>query len=372
MNSSGGVRVGRGAVGRIRRSPEFFLLLVRTEATDSATAALAEAAQDIAGLSAGKEFGGARTPSFVSPVIPTPEGPLIQVDAEALSRRLLAEIPELVVRRLREQGVDDAVVDCPTRPGVLDELGSWPQGAVLHLHPFPGTRTAPAEVPSTWLDAAVDWLAAGADVHPHVTADVGGFQTAVALADARSLLETARRAGANCLLVRGDAAAHVRGVHLHHRMGPSLLLAAGGGAEDLHAAVPALRDVGRHLAERAAYAYLSVEPTLLALRRGVPTVGPIRETVVELVGELADEVALDAFHWQVLTAGHIARLGQPPPGARPLAGGAVEVAVGELDDWLPGSATIDDARARGRAVLDGLLVDVAEAVRLAHARDSGT
>jgi hypothetical protein len=52
------------------------------------------------------------------------------------------------------------------------------------------------------------------------------------------------------------------------------------------------------------------------------------------VDEFCDEIVLDAFPYQVLGPGHLARLGGVPAGARAVAAGRVELAVGEPASWL--------------------------------------
>jgi hypothetical protein len=49
---------------------------------------------------------------------------------------------------------------------------------------------------------------------------------------------------------------------------------------------------------------------------------------------LCDEIVLDAFPYQVLGPGHMARLGDPPAGARALSEGRVELTVGDPASWL--------------------------------------
>ena len=84
------------------------------------------------------------------------------------------------------------------------------------------------------------------------------------------------------------------------------------------------------------------------------------------LGDLADVAALDAFWYQVLGPGHLARTG-PLPEARPLQGGRVGLTLGEFTDWIdeeraltgrrpPGTTREPSAlRRRGRALLGALL-----------------
>lgn len=53
-----------------------------------------------------------------------------------------------------------------------------------------------------------------------------------------------------------------------------------------------------------------------------------------LVEDLCDELLFDAYPWQVLGPGHLARLDESLEGATPLAGGRMELAIGEVSEWL--------------------------------------
>ncbi|HVL99535.1 MAG TPA: hypothetical protein VM324_09625, partial [Egibacteraceae bacterium] len=98
---------------------------------------------------------------------------------------------------------------------------------------------------------------------------------------------------------------------------------------------------------------------------------------------LLDEVVLDAFWWQLLGPGHLRRLGGPPPGARPLAAGRVELAVGDPADWLfaqpPEGPWHNFAKwrrdpwvyARARDLLQPCLLTSNQAARLDQARNTG-
>src|SRR5947208_760682 len=51
---------------------------------------------------------------------------------------------------------------------------------------------------------------------------------------------------------------------------------------------------------------------------------------------LADVLVPDGMWYQILSAGHLARLGGPPPEAHPLPDGRIELTVGTAEQWLPG------------------------------------
>jgi len=76
------------------------------------------------------------------------------------------------------------------------------------------------------------------------------------------------------------------------------------------------------------------------------------------VNDVCDAVCVEAFPYQVLSPGHLARLGATPAGARPLAAGRVELALGDPYAWLPGSPLREGAVASAREVLAPCLGDV--------------
>jgi hypothetical protein len=83
---------------------------------------------------------------------------------------------------------------------------------------------------------------------------------------------------------------------------------------------------------------------------------------------VADLIVPDAMWFQVLSAGHQARLGGPPAGALPLLGGRIEVTVGEPEQWLPGHPDGPAVRARARELLAACLVDERTGMQLAGER----
>jgi hypothetical protein len=85
------------------------------------------------------------------------------------------------------------------------------------------------------------------------------------------------------------------------------------------------------------------------------------------VNDVCDAVCVEAFPYQVLSPGHLARLGGTPAGARPLAAGRVELALGDPYAWLPGSPLRAGAVASAREVLAPCLGD-AKAILLERLR----
>jgi hypothetical protein len=81
-----------------------------------------------------------------------------------------------------------------------------------------------------------------------------------------------------------------------------------------------------------------------------------------------DLLVPEAMWFQVLSPGHLERLGGPPPGAEPLADGRIGLTVGEPEQWLPGNPDEPRLRARARELLAACLVDEATGMRLTRDR----
>jgi hypothetical protein len=67
--------------------------------------------------------------------------------------------------------------------------------------------------------------------------------------------------------------------------------------------------------------------------------------------DLCDELCFEAFPYQILSPGHLARFERQPAGARPLAGGRIELSLGDPNEWLPESPLREEAVASARELL---------------------
>jgi hypothetical protein len=83
---------------------------------------------------------------------------------------------------------------------------------------------------------------------------------------------------------------------------------------------------------------------------------------------LGDVLVPDAAWYQVLTAGHLDRLGGLPAGARVLREGVAELTLGSPEQWLPGHPDAPTLRTEGRALLSALLVEPDPAFTLSRER----
>lgn len=392
------ITVAPGVVNRIRRDPEFIVMQVQHASDpDAAAAALARAADDIAGLAAdsapGLAPGELFYPKWVSGVTRARTGPFLMIDAVDTPRRLLATIPDLVVARLEEAGVTDATVAIPRQGGPLSRMyykeGPFSRTVSLVLYPRPNTlyefmRGHRERIRDAWLVESAAWVGQDLDDDAELRAAIVTIEFTVSVGEALPMLRQAVAGDTMLDLVAGQGRQRRRAGIFPGREVAQSWLSAGGRAVGEDALVGigrALIDVARRLAPEVAYATVSFNHGW----------GPVATDWyvnhggedIQYVAKLCDEYVIDAFAYQVLGPLHLARLGGPPPGAEPLAGDRVGLAVGELSDWLlappenPYNSTVNlcgrrrdpTVQDRGRGLLAPCLLRKGEGSPLVKARD---
>lgn len=300
--------VAPGVLSRIRANPGGFVLQAQGADHDTAVAALARAREDLWSLDAGPgsahglgpedSFG----PAYVSEVVPCPSGPFLYIDAGGLPDRVLREIPQLLVRRLEEAGLTDAVVISPPRSGPLDDLADVPRGVALHLLPPPVyERKQRAVMPEGWLDEAVAWIQGEGGGADRVSLAMRSVEVEVEVEALRELFSVLHVSRESCLAVAGDLGAQVIGTNVQHKVHPCLVLGMGGPATSdqmLLEGVERLKDVARRLASELGYAFIAVEPQLVALASGHPLPDWSSGLAgADLVWRTCDQIVLDSFCW---------------------------------------------------------------------------
>lgn len=341
--------------------------MLRVEGADdqvAATSGLQAAATEISYL------GG----SYVSDATPTPEGPVLYIDAGGVPPSNLRSILDVIVSHLEGAGVKTARLAFPETTSTLGVLEWVPNGVALHLYVGPPRLVSrpgswpqewvSTELPPAWVDEATAWVTEGRGPSDELWVRRGVMEFTAAAADVRAQLEggslvVAAKAPARRrtdLQLRGMGAeqataerasrlgGRVRGASTVPRS--HVVLAAGGpdsNDEDLLDAYEQLVDIARRLARDVTYGYIWIADTMAPLIiagirvpwcvEGGPDVGGVN-------GYLRDELVFDAFVYQILGPGHLARSANPPPGARAQIGGRVEVSIGEFRDWLPDHASI--------------------------------
>jgi hypothetical protein len=334
-------------------------------------------------------------PNFVSGPHESPDGPYFYLDGHALLPEALASVPAVLADHLGHHGVRTARIVIPVR-AEAPEVEHTEPGVLLYLLPDPDA----AELPAAWLDAAAEWLG-GSRGELYVDKDFLSFRLDVPAAQA-----LAHQPGDWVRIVGADRDWELRGANIKPpAVTPYVALGIGGNrsAAAVVQAAEQLIDLGRRLAGQAAYTFVTIDPALVALFDpewgqehfgpplpsvdpsgsfpwsvgehykardywGAPPArwspsprapedlprGPVREAF-----ELPDVLVADAFPWQVLGPGHLARMGELPADARPLGKDRWELAIGDLADWA-GPTRAGPVIALGRQLLSAFLVTDAE------------
>lgn len=367
-----GIRVAPGAAETICRSAgDFVVQVTAVRDQDAAAAALTKAGAD---LMAHVGLVSATDGPALSNVVHGPSGPLLRVRlaGDADEDTLLA-VPDLIARRLEEAGIVSGVIEAPEPGGALDGLDTCPNAVVLRLFPHPAG--AAGVLPPAWIDIACEWVLG--DLTPNDTVPMRLLATEfdVKVADAPAVLHQASLAGAWCDIVNGSLDERVRTASITFGRTPHVALAAGGPACDsvaLLARFDLLCDLSRDLAAEVAYACVDIETTFEGIGLGLDGSGWRAEGGASpnlVAGELADVLVPDAFPFQILGKGHVARLEAADEGSAAalgelVAGDRLAVYVGDPTDWLPIYGARAQVQAEGFELLAPLLATEAEVERL--------
>ncbi|MFC3504641.1 hypothetical protein ACFOOK_27250 [Micromonospora krabiensis] len=360
-------------------------LMVEVRSADGhLPAAMAAVRRALLGLEATTLDGISSGPAFVSSPIPVPGAQLLVVDLGRLPAEQVLGVPELLVRHLHGAGVRDASV-AVTRSGRVGPIGDVGPSARCYLRASLGPPFGDGSAASPWplLDVALDWLHGTRGPTDQLSALVLGLQVPLTAETARpvaaAVLATLPTATALTVLA-GDLTDRLVAATLGvDRALPAATLTVASSdpaLADLPGRMRALRDLLRGHASTLLWAGVDAEPDgerVLApqwSQRPAVDGRPVdRRPGVEL---LADVLVPDAMWCQILSAGHLARLGGLPPGAMPLPHGRAELTIGEAEQWLPGHPDAPAVRAQGRALLAGCLVTAAQARQMSAARARGS
>jgi hypothetical protein len=361
------VRVDEGVADRVVEDRGGYLQAQVRSGFEVARLALERAAEEIASLDAGWESaiglgpGHANTPNYVSQVSDSPIGPYVYIDAKHMPDEFLRRYPQVVADHLTRAGVADALVTSPLVGGPLDDLLTLPRALTLHA------RTSNrGSLPGGWLADAVAWVRDRSDASA-LMAGAGPVQLSTTPDQAAELLDTCNRSGSAWLLASGDLQRRALAAHGEYQLGPELVVAAGGpgvGDRELAGLAEELRALARRLAPDIAHGFIAMEPgfgDLLAGPHQLDADQADQDPVA--TARLADVLVPDAFWYQVLSPGHLRRLGAAPAGARPLPGGRAELTLGDPVAWIAGRGDAG-LRAVGRQRLGRLLATRVDARRM--------
>ncbi|MEU0571886.1 hypothetical protein ABZ297_41700 [Nonomuraea sp. NPDC005983] len=342
--------------------------------------ALRSALFDIAALNGGwpaaHDSSGRDGPKYVSGPVPVPGGGLVLLDVGWTPVDLLRTIPALLARSLRAAGISNASVELPPHIGAryaaARERGpaarAWLRGP-MSFSPglgssVPGNPPPLVSTAGWFLDVAGEWLRERGDpvgvivsVETPLTWDTIADTAAAVLA-----------AGQPMAVVTGDLTAAGAVARQYGAVPEASITEArpGWDGADVAAAMLAQRQVLRAAADNLVWAGAAAgrSARYLLEPRWVPD-GAGDRPDVELLGDLA---VPDALWYQILSVGHLDRLGGPPPGAVELPGGRVELTVGDPEQWLPGHPDRPALLTRARDLLAPCLLDPAEAFSLSRER----
>lgn len=365
--------------------------------------ALDAGVSDIAALDGGRYAragpGYRSGPAYVSGPVPVPGGALVLLDVGWTPVELLRTIPGLLARSLRMAGVRDASVELPgrigdryvTAQGYGPAARTWLRGPMSFspgLSPSPdpgsgpgsgsgldpGSGSAPGSaVPRAagqagwFLETVVGWLRARGEP----VGVIASVETPLTWETVGDTADAVLEAGQVMAVVAGDLGTSAASGAVGQWYGavPEAALTearARWSGDEVAAAMLAQRDVCRSGAERVVWAGVGAVRTARDLL--TPRWNPddrVTRPDVELLGDLA---VPDALWCQILSGGHLARLGGPPAGATELPGGRFELTVGEPGQWLPGHRDRPAVLARARELLAPCLLDPAEAFALSRER----
>ena len=317
---------------------------------DSAADALRNSIHDLIALDGGPDSApglgpdDTNTPHSIDVFATSETGPVILIDPGFTPRDLLLKIPGILVSHLEQAGVKEGRLVLPPWEGPFDEVlrvdgfpTRFPTARVALVVAFPAIDESDS-ISASWLDEAVAWLTlepAASDLSAHVSHLV---HVTIPRGGARSLLERGNGADLNIQLAlrrTGGVVATVTLAPIPWR--PRLVLAAGdpSGKADMSALFESAMATARRLAPQAAYTYVTVEDSFQGVSHSSHH-GDVTGNMAspEYVADLADELVLDAFPFQVLSEGHLAKLGGAPEGAEELDAGRVGLSIGELSAWL--------------------------------------
>jgi hypothetical protein len=321
-------------------------------------------------------FGKRLTAYHVCRPVPVPGGQLMLVDLEKAPQRVLRAAPDWLVEELTAAGITDATVDLPPTMGerYCDVWAFAPAARAFLVPPvaWPPRDRAPLDL----LDAVL------ARLRDQPGPDVPPFAQALS-AEIPVTWETAPEVGAGVLrsgqttsvTVVTDFASSVAGTVVSngfHGASPrASVTAAGAGrppgevAERMRGQRELIRRYPHPLGWAGVTAEADAEWTMLVDWVERPQDRACRHEHRQLPELASDVLVPDAMWYQVLSPGHLERLGGPPQGAVPLRDGAYELTVGEPEQWLPGHPDRYPVRDRCRELLASCLV-TEEAEREVH------
>ena len=210
--------------------------------------------------------------------------------------------------------MSDAVIRAPEPGGALDRLDTCPNAVVLRL--FPPPLGEGGGLPAEWIDIAGEWVLGDLAPTDSVPLRLLSVEFEVKVANAPAILHQASAAQAWCDIVNGNVDERLRTASITFGKAPHVALAAGGPACDSHALLARfdlLAEVAREYAGGVSYACLDIETTFDGIGLGLANTGWRDQGGASpnlVAGRLSDVLVPDAYPYQILGKGHLARLGR--------------------------------------------------------------
>lgn len=370
------VSVERDLLARWQNGSNVLLRVRSPEDPVRLRAALTAALREIAAL--GPDTGsGAAGPAYLSPLIAVPDGQLMIVDFNGVPPATVRAVPELVARHLTDGGIRDAVVDTPQRIGDrYATVTAFAPAARAWLRGPLGTPFGPAprDAPGYLLDAVVEWVRQPPEPDP--IGVIVSMELPLTWSTVGGALMPALATGSSVAVVASDFQTSAIAGAVQGRFGGTVpqasLTMAGRGLPPaaLVAAMVHQRELVRAYAGRLVWAGVTASPDARdTLSAAWNDREPAERGVNRPPGDrLADVLVPDGMWYQILSAGHLARLGGPPPEAHPLPDGRIELTVGTAEQWLPGHPDRPTVLAHARELLAGCLADEAGAQAMSRER----
>nr|BFE74119.1 hypothetical protein GCM10020092_074200 [Actinoplanes digitatis] len=313
-------------------------LQVRTPTPASARTAVEAFADGLRGRDPGlvDASGAWLGPKYVGPVVPLPDGPALTIDVGQMPDSLRDGLPARLAGLLADAGVTAAeIIIPPQRHGPVPgtalaavggkgvDPGTGGRGLAAHRRRGMVRRDAPR---AAWCSPH-RWRSRREKVAATLAPMLAAETTVILIAGADPVESAVAAEGFG----RGELA----------------LMHAGPGWP---AGMRRQRDLARRFAGRVDWAGVTADADADRLL----TTGwwdPARPSAEWL----ADALVPDAMWFQVLSPGHINRLGEPPEGAEDLGEGRHGLTIGDPEQWLPTHPDSPTVRARARALLAACL-----------------
>ncbi|MEY2458399.1 MAG: hypothetical protein QOG30_229, partial [Acidimicrobiaceae bacterium] len=243
---------------------------------------------------------------------------------------------------------------------------------------FPRPRGRATTLPPDWLDMACEFVTGDLGDDETTRLRVLGVEFDVPATEVSAVAHDCGLAKAWCDAVHGELDDRVRIASITFGRLPHLALAAGGPQVDANGLVARfhlLQEVARELAADVAYGCIDFEPTFEGLALGLSPTGWQSQGGAPpnaVARDLIDDRVPDAYPYQVLGPGHLARLGEIGLASEALGDGRVEITLDDPESWLPGQPERDDVQAQGWDVLGPCLVLEDDFDALVAARGTGS